>query len=61
MTTLNPTVTASTHRGPRRASLLERLVTWVVDIRSLGGEGLEATVARAVDEAFAAIHRDMRS
>ena len=42
------------------ASLLERLVTWVVRIRSTAGEGLEATVARAVDQAFASIAREYR-
>jgi len=51
---------ASAARPHPRASLLERVAALVVQIRSTAGEGLEATVARAVDEAFASIAREYR-
>jgi len=41
--------------------MLERALDLLVRVRSTAGEGLEATMARAIDQAFAAIHRDMRS
>jgi len=50
---------ASEHRG--RPSMLERALNFLVRVRSTAGEGLDATMARAIDQAFAAIHRDLRS
>ncbi len=44
----------------RTGSLARRLATLLLRIRGTAGEGLEVTIARAVDEAFAAIHREMR-
>jgi hypothetical protein len=44
----------------RRASLLERLVNLVVEIRATAGEGLDVDIARAVEEAFASIAREYR-
>jgi hypothetical protein len=41
--------------------MLERALNFFVRVRSTAGEGLEATMARAIDQAFAAIHRDLRS
>lgn len=59
MTTVTDVASAATRFRPN-ASLLERMVALVVRIRSTAGEGLEATIARAVDEAFAAIAREFR-
>jgi hypothetical protein len=52
-------VASAAHSHPR-ASLLERVAALVIRIRSTAGEGLEVTVARAVDEAFASIAREYR-
>ena len=58
MTTVTHAVSSTT---PRRAdSVLERLATLVARIRSTAGEGLEVTIARAVDEAFASLAREFR-
>ena len=54
-----PAMNAAEHRT--RPSMLERALDLLVRVRSTAGEGLEATMARAIDQAFAAIHRDMRS
>ena len=51
---------ASRHSARPTASLLERVAALLVRIRSTAGEGLEATIARAVDEAFASIAREFR-
>ncbi len=44
----------------RKASVLERLASLVVRIRTSAGEGFEVGIARAVDEAFASIAREYR-
>ena len=59
VTDATPAMSASDHRG--RPSMLERALKFFVRVRSTAGEGLEATMARAIDQAFAAIHRDLRS
>ena len=59
MTTLNQSVfTRSRIDEGRNATRLERLGALLVWIRSTAGEGLEVTVARSVDEAFASFARD---
>ena len=45
---------------PRRGTLARRLAALFVAIRSSAGEGLEASIARSLDEAFASLHREMR-
>ncbi|HEY1907691.1 MAG TPA: hypothetical protein VGG91_16710 [Myxococcaceae bacterium] len=45
---------------PRPGTLARRLAALLVAIRASAGEGLEATVARSIDEAFASLHREMR-
>lgn len=61
MTTLtHPDSTASTEQVRRSASRLERLAELLVWIRSTAGEGLEATVARSVDQAFSSFAREYR-
>jgi hypothetical protein len=44
----------------RRASLLERLVNLMVEIRATTAAGVDVDIARAVDEAFASIAREYR-
>jgi hypothetical protein len=44
----------------RTASLLVRLVNLVVGIRATASEGLDLSIARAVEEAFASIAREYR-
>ncbi len=46
---------------PRTAALARRLAELLVRIRAVAGDDLQTTIARSVDEAFAAIARDFRS
>ncbi len=58
MTTVTHAVSSTT---PRRGdSLLGRLAALVAHMRSTAAEGLEVTIARAVDEAFASLAREFR-
>jgi hypothetical protein len=43
-----------------RPGTFARLAALLVRIRATAGEDLQATIARAIDEAFAGIHREMR-
>jgi len=45
---------------PRLGVLAGRLAALLVRIRNTAGEDLQATVARAIDEAFAGIAREYR-
>ena len=60
MTAVSPTTVPQQRVERVREPFVRRLVRLVVQIRSDAGEGLEATIARAVDEAFASIARDYR-
>ena len=61
MTTLTNATSAVSRIHPRKdASFFARLAAMFVQIRSTAGEGLEATIARAIDEAFASIAREYR-
>ena len=52
--------TVSEQTTEPRPGTFARLASLLVRIRSAAGEDLQATVARAIDEAFAGIHREMR-
>ena len=53
--------TVSVPTVPRTGSLTRCLTSLLVRITSAAGEDLRTTVARAIDEAFAGFHREMRS
>ena len=59
MTAVTPE-TVSEPAEPRSVSLARRLASLLVRIRSTAGEDLRTTVARAIDEAFAGFHREIR-
>jgi hypothetical protein len=46
--------------APRPGTLARRLAALLVRLRTTAGEDLQSTIARAIDEAFAGIHREMR-
>ena len=50
----------SSTRDRHKQSILRRAIDWILQVRSTAGEGMEVTVARSVDEAFAAFARDVR-
>ncbi len=60
MTAVTPESVAEHRPEPRPSALGRRLAALLVWIRSTTGEGLEATIARSVDEAFAEIAREFR-
>ncbi|MGZ6162951.1 MAG: hypothetical protein ACXWLS_06455 [Myxococcaceae bacterium] len=61
MTTISDAArTLSRTRDRHKKSFLQRVLDLVLEIRSTAGEGMEVTVARSVDEAFAAFARDVR-
>ena len=60
MTAVTPEI-VSQPAEPRPGSLTRCLASLLVRIRSAAGEDLRTTVARAIDEAFAGFHREMRS
>jgi hypothetical protein len=59
MTAVTPE-TVSEPAEPRPGFLARRLASLLVRIRSTAREDLRTTVARAVEEAFAGFHREMR-
>jgi hypothetical protein len=59
MTAVHPE-TVSGPAGPRPLSLTRCLASLLVRIQAAAGEDLRTTVARAIDEAFAGFHREMR-
>ena len=59
MTAVTPEI-MSEHTAKPRPGTLARLASLLVQIRTAAGEDLQATVARAIDDAFAGIHREMR-
>jgi hypothetical protein len=60
MTAVTPETVSEQTAELRPGTFARRLASLLVRIRSAAGEDLQATVARAVDEAFAGIHREMR-
>jgi len=61
MTAVTPESVVEHRAEPRPSALGHRLAALLVRIRSTAGEGMEATIARSVDEAFAAFARESRS
>ena len=59
MTAVTPEIVSEQTAEPRPGTLA-RLASLLVQIRTAAGEDLQATVARAIDNAFAGIHREMR-
>lgn len=61
MTTISDAArTLSRTQDRHKKSFLQRALDAVLRIRSTAGEGIEVSVARSVDEAFAAFARDYR-
>jgi len=61
VTTVTNASSAVSRIHPRKGeSFFARLASMLVRIRSNAGEGLEVTIARAIDEAFASIAREYR-
>ena len=60
MTAVTPESLSEQTIEPRPGTLARRLAALLVRIRSAAGEDLEATIARAVDDAFASIAREYR-
>ena len=60
MTAVTPETVSeqTTERGAD--TFARRLATLLLRIRTAAGEDFQTTIARAVDEAFAGIHREMR-
>jgi len=61
MTAVTPESVVQHHAERRPGALIQRLAELLVRVRSTAGEGLEAAIARSVDEAFAALAREFRS
>ena len=60
MTAVSPEAVTKLNVEPRLAGLARRLVALLVQVRSTAGEDLQATMARAIDQAFAGIAREFR-
>lgn len=60
MTAVTPEAVSEQHPEPRPGTLARRLRSLLVRIRRAAGEDLQTTVARAIEEAFAGFHREMR-
>ena len=60
MTAVTTEAVSEQRAEPRPGTLARRLADLLVWIRTSAGEGLEATIARNIDEAFASLHREMR-
>lgn len=60
MTAVTPEALSEPTAEPRPGILTRRLAALLVRIREVAGEDLETTISRSIDEAFAAIHREMR-
>lgn len=61
MTAVSPETVSKQSLEPRLGVLAHRLAALLVRIRSTAGEDFQATMARAIDEAFAGIARESRS
>ena len=60
MTAVSPETVSKQSLEPRLGVLAHRLAALLVRIRSTAGEDFQATMARAIDEAFAGIAREYR-
>jgi len=60
MTAATPETLSEQTAAPRLGAVSRRLMALLVRIRTAAGEDLQTTVARAVEEAFASFHREMR-
>lgn len=60
MTAVTPETVSEHSAEPRPGTLARRMGSLLVRIRTAAGEDLQTTLARAIDEAFAGIHREMR-
>jgi len=60
MTAVTTEAVSEQRAEPRPGTLARSLAALLVAIRASAGEGLEATIARSIDEAFASLHREMR-
>ena len=60
MTAVTPETISEQTAGSRPGVLARRLACVLAWIRRADGEDLRTTVARAVEEAFAGFHREMR-
>ncbi|HZJ54611.1 MAG TPA: hypothetical protein VFD38_10775 [Myxococcaceae bacterium] len=60
MTAVSPETISKQDLEPRPGVLARRLTALLVRLRSTAGEDMQATIARAIDEAFAGIAREYR-
>ena len=60
MTAVTPETVSEQTSEPRPGALARRLAALLVRIRTTAGEDFQSTIARAIDDAFAGIHREMR-
>lgn len=60
MTAVTPETVSEHTAEPCTGNLTRRLTSLLALIRTAGEEDLKTTVARAIDEAFAGLHREMR-
>jgi len=60
MTAVTPDAVSEQTLAPRPGTLARRLAAVLVRLRTTAGEDLQSTIARAIDDAFAGIHREMR-
>jgi len=60
MTAVTPETVTEQTSEPRPGTLAHRLVALLVRLRTTAGEDFQSTMARAIDDAFAGIHREMR-
>jgi hypothetical protein len=60
MTVVTPETVSEQTVESRRGTLARRLTSLLARIRTADGEDLKTTVARAIDQAFAGFHREMR-
>jgi len=60
MTAVSSETVSKQNVEPRLAVLARRLAALLVQVRSSAGEDLQATMARAIDQAFAGIAREYR-
>ena len=60
MTAVTPETVSEQTTELRPGTFARRLASLLLRIRTTGGEDFQTTISRAVDEAFAGIHREMR-
>ena len=60
MTAVTPETVSVQTAEPRQGTLARRLTSLLALIRPADEEDLKTTVARAIDEAFAGFHREIR-